>query len=357
MSTTYNRSNELKSKGDCCLPHSCQGCLLMVRPRPELRQDAGSENCLNSSSYPQVCLSSTFQRKHRLSQTSDINHQQSLYIQSEPRRLRFRWFLKDAVAVGALHHETPAQALPSCSGVVEVGERVGHGRDTFTRHHLPATGSLILAWQPERQPVQRRVQRAWHVCVSGLRATQWRGGVRRQFADERGEEVGVAGLCRLDQAVHVDVELLLLEGAGEDGLGEVLHPGEQRQIQVVTAVTAQHVDTQEHLALCDLLTCRLALHTNSKVIITQISEAQASLDLGVYVWFRVSNLAELDTALIEDSFEEKLEKSIPAGLETSLTQLPVCRDELRYHRAGLLKTLHPGRARVPILRDMTKAEK
>lgn len=67
--------------------------------------------------------------------------------------------------------------------------------------------------------------------------------------------------------------------------------------------------------------------------------------------FRVPNLAELHTALVEDSLKEQLEESVPTGLESSLTQLPVCRDELCYHRAGLLKTLHPGRARVPILRD------
>lgn len=180
---------------------------------------------------------------------------------SKPKPLRFRGFLEDTVAVRALHHETPAQALPSSSGVVEVGKRVGHGRDAFTRRYLPATRSLILAGQPVRQPVQRRVQGARHVGISGLGAAQWGGRVWRQFADKRGEEVSVASLCGLDQAVHVDVELLLFEGTGEDAVGEVLHPGEQGQVQVVTAVTTQHVDPQEDLALCDLLPCRLALRT------------------------------------------------------------------------------------------------
>lgn len=59
----------------------------------------------------------------------------------------------------------------------------------------------------------------------------------------------------------MDVELLLFKGAGEDAVGEVLHPGEQGQVQVITTVTAQHVNTEENLALCDLLTRRLALHT------------------------------------------------------------------------------------------------
>lgn len=64
---------------------------------------------------------------------------------------------------------------------------------------------------------------------------------------------------------------------------------------------------------------------------------------------RASNLAELHTALIEDSLKEQLEESIPAGFESSLTQLSIGRDELCHHLAGLLKTLHPGRARVPVL--------
>lgn len=69
-----------------------------------------------------------------------------------------------------------------------------------------------------------------------------------------------------------------------------------------------------------------------------------------FQWYnRASNLAELHTALIEDSLKEQLEESIPAGLESSFTQLSISRDELCHHRAGLLKTLHPGRARVPVL--------
>lgn len=71
---------------------------------------------------------------------------------------------------------------------------------------------------------------------------------------------------------------------------------------------------------------------------------------------RDSNLAELHAALIEDSLKEQLEESILTGLESSLAQLPVGRDELCHHGAGLLKTLHPGCAWVPILRT-TDAEK
>lgn len=163
------------------------------------------------------------------------------------------------MAVGALHHETPAQTLPSCSRIVEVGKRVGHRRDSFTWHYLSTTNSFILARQPIGQAIQCWVQGARHVGVCRLGAAQRGGGVWRQFADERCKEVRVASLCGLDQAVHVDVELLLFEGAGEDTVGEVLHPGEQRQVQVITTVTTQHVNAQEDLALCDLLTRRLAL--------------------------------------------------------------------------------------------------
>lgn len=72
---------------------------------------------------------------------------------------------------------------------------------------------------------------------------------------------------------------------------------------------------------------------------------------------RGSNLAELHAALIQDSLKEQLEESVPAGLESSLTQFPVCRDELCDHRAGLLKALHPGCARVPILRTTGRKSK
>lgn len=65
--------------------------------------------------------------------------------------------------------------------------------------------------------------------------------------------------------------------------------------------------------------------------------------------FRDSHLAELHAALVEDSLQHQLEESLLAGLESCLAQLPVCRDELCHHGAGLLKTLHPGRAWVPIL--------
>lgn len=64
-----------------------------------------------------------------------------------------------------------------------------------------------------------------------------------------------------------------------------------------------------------------------------------------------SHLAELHAALVQDALEKKLEESIPAGLEARLAQLPVGRNELRHHDAGLLKTLHPGCARVPVLTD------
>lgn len=136
-----------------------------------------------------------------------------------------------------------------------------HGRDAFGRHHVPAACPLILAGQSVRQPVQRWVQGARHVGVSGLGAAQRGRGVRRQFTDERGEEVGVACLSGLDQAVHVNVEQLLFEGTGEDAVAQVLHPGEQGQVQVIAAVAAQHVHPQEDLALCDLLAGSFALST------------------------------------------------------------------------------------------------
>lgn len=147
---------------------------------------------------------------------------------------------------------------------------MGHGRDAFARRYLATTRSFVLAGQPVRQPVQRWVQRAGHVGVRRLGAAQWGGGVRRQFADERGEKVGVARLCGLDQAVDVDVELLLFEGAGEDAVGEVLHPGEQGQVQVVAAITTQHVHPQEDLPLGDLLPRGLALHPKDLGFITKV---------------------------------------------------------------------------------------
>lgn len=70
--------------------------------------------------------------------------------------------------------------------------------------------------------------------------------------------------------------------------------------------------------------------------------------------FSSPNLTELHTALIEDSLESQLEKSILASFESGLTQLPVCRNELRHHGAGLLKTLYSGCAWVPVLGDKHK---
>lgn len=165
------------------------------------------------------------------------------------------------MAVGALHHEAPAQALSTSAGVVEVGERVRHGRDAFGRHGVAAARPLVLARQSIGQAVQGRVQRARHVGVGRLGSAERGRGVRGQFADERREKVAVARLCGLDQAVHVDVEQLLLEGAGEDAVAQVLHPGQQRQIQVVAAVPAQHVHPEEDLALRDLLARGFALST------------------------------------------------------------------------------------------------
>lgn len=69
----------------------------------------------------------------------------------------------------------------------------------------------------------------------------------------------------------------------------------------------------------------------------------------------ISNLAELHAALIEDSLHKQLEESVTAGFESSLTQLPVGWNKLCHHRAGFLKTLHPGCARVPVLKR-TKAD-
>lgn len=79
---------------------------------------------------------------------------------------RFWRLLKDAVAVGALHHEAPAQALPSSARVVEVSEGMRHGGDAFGRHGVAATRPFVLARQSVRQAVQGRVQGARHVGVS-----------------------------------------------------------------------------------------------------------------------------------------------------------------------------------------------
>lgn len=89
--------------------------------------------------------------------------------------------------------------------------------------------------------------------------SEGRGGTRRQAADERREEVGVARPAGLHQAVHVDAEGLLLEGAGEGPWREVLQPGQQRQVHLVAAVPAQQVHAEEHLPLRDLLAGRFAL--------------------------------------------------------------------------------------------------
>lgn len=97
----------------------------MVHPRPELRRVAGSELHPNSSSYQQACRFLNFTEK--TTATDYLRHltpqkQSVKAIVLLDENLRFRGFLKDAVAVRALHHETPAQALPSHSRVVEVGK-------------------------------------------------------------------------------------------------------------------------------------------------------------------------------------------------------------------------------------------
>ena len=71
----------------------------------------------------------------------------------------------------------------------------------------------------------------------------------------------MASFGGLDQAVHVDAEGLLLKGTGEGPGGEVLEPGEQGEVHLVTAVTAQNIHPQEHLALCDLLPCGFTLES------------------------------------------------------------------------------------------------
>lgn len=81
----------------------------------------------------------------------------------------------------------------------------------------------------------------------------------------------------------MDVELLLFEGAGEDAVGEVLHPGEQGQVQVVAAVTAQHVDPEEDLALGDLLPCGLALQPTDLGFITKVDTLKA-VDAAVFMF-------------------------------------------------------------------------
>lgn len=74
----------------------------------------------------------------------------------------------------------------------------------------------------------------------------------------------MAGFAGLHQPVHVDVEGLLLEGAGEGTWGEILQPGEERQIQLVAAVPAQQIHAKQHLTLCDLLPCCFTLQTEEK---------------------------------------------------------------------------------------------
>lgn len=63
----------------------------------------------------------------------------------------------------------------------------------------------------------------------------------------------MAGPAGLHQAVHVDVEVLLLEGAREGAWREVLQPGEERQVKLVAAVSAEQIHAEQHLALRDLL--------------------------------------------------------------------------------------------------------
>lgn len=256
------------------------------------------------------------------------------------------------MAVGAFHHEAPAQALPPSAGVVEVGERMRHGGDAFGRRGVAAARPFVLARQAIGQAVQGRVEGARHVGVGRLGPAKWGRRVRGQLADERGEQVTVAHLSGLDESVHVDIEQLLLEGAGKDAVAQVLHPGQQRQIQVVTAVPAEHVHPEEDLALRDLLARSFALrrtsHTELPLKTWLLSEAE--IPTGDFVLaLRDSHLAELHAALIEDPLQHQLEESVLTGFESRLAQLPVRRDELCHHGTGLLKTLHPGCARVPIL--------
>lgn len=78
----------------------------------------------------------------------------------------------------------------------------------------------------------------------------------------------MAGLAGLHQAVHVDAEGLLLEGAGEGAGREVLKPGEQRQVQFIAAVPAEQIHAEQHLALRDLLAGGFALEKKKRVIRT-----------------------------------------------------------------------------------------
>lgn len=88
-----------------------------------------------------------------------------------------------------------------------------------------------------------------------------KGGGRAggQAVDQWSEQVSVARLAGLHQAVHVDVEGLLLEGAGEGPRRDVLQPGEQGQVQLITAIPTEQIHTEQHLPLCDRLTSGFTL--------------------------------------------------------------------------------------------------
>lgn len=130
-----------------------------------------------------------------------------------------------------------------------------HKTPTEGRLHVGLHPSPVLSCQTVGQSVQSRVEGSGHVGVCRMRPLAERcGRARGQTVDQWSEEVSVAGLAGLHQAVHVDVEGLLLEGAGEGTWREVLQPGEQRQVKFIAAVAAKQIHAEKHLTLCDLLT-------------------------------------------------------------------------------------------------------
>lgn len=81
----------------------------------------------------------------------------------------------------------------------------------------------------------------------------------------------MAGLAGLHQTVHVDVEGLLLEGAGEGTWREVLQPGEQRQIKFITAIPTEQIHAEQNLTLCDLLTSCFTLQNRNRGVFFTIN--------------------------------------------------------------------------------------
>lgn len=152
----------------------------------------------------------------------------------------FRWIF---LLVYIIFHQTPAEG----------------------RLHICLHSSLVLGRQTVGQAIQSWVQGPGHVRVRWMRplAEGW-GRAGGQAVNQRSEKVGMAGLAGLHQTVHMNVEGLLLEGAGEGTWREVLKPGEQRQVKFITAIPTEQIHAKQHLTLCDLLTSCFTLENRSR---------------------------------------------------------------------------------------------